>query len=96
MTTEIPSAERFVGLWSAVLCTVFSLAYVIAQLAEWLGWLGSVGGPESTSTAMALVPLLAPSLFLGSSFVVLLVSIHQTAPRDRKIWSLAALAFGIS
>jgi hypothetical protein len=33
-----------VGLWSAVLCTVFSLAYVIAQLAEWAGLFGSAGG----------------------------------------------------
>jgi len=40
--------------------------------------------------------LIAPSLFLGSSFLVLLVSVHQVAPGDRKIWSLAALAFGVA
>ena len=33
-------ATRAVGFWSAVLATVFSLAYSLAQVAEWLGWLG--------------------------------------------------------
>jgi len=89
-------SERRVGFWSAVLATTFSLAYVVAQLAEWLGWLGSKGGPESGSTVFGIVLLLTPSLFLGSSFVVLLVGIHQASPTDRKVWSLAALSFGIA
>jgi hypothetical protein len=88
------SATRTVGFWSAVLATAFSLTYVVAQLAEWAGWLGSAGGPESSSTAFGLAVLLAPSLLLGSSFLVLLVSIHQAAPPDKKVWSQAALAFG--
>ena len=96
MTAQLTSSESTAGFWSAVLSTAFSLIYVLGQLAEWLGWLGSSGGPESASTPLGLVVLLAPSLFLGSSFLVLLVSIHQTAPGDRKIWSLAALAFGIA
>jgi hypothetical protein len=39
------------------------------------------------------VVLLTPSLFLGSSFLVLAVSIHQAAERDRKVWSHAAVTF---
>jgi hypothetical protein len=81
------------GFWSAVLCTVFSLAYIVAQLAEWAGLLGSQGGPESGSTPLGLVLLLTPSLFLGSSFLVLVVSIHQIADRATKIWSHAAVVF---
>ena len=92
MRTISPSA-RALGYWSAVLCTVFSLTYVIAQLAEWLGWLGSAGGPESASTVFGLVVLLTPSLFLGSAFLVLSACIHDLAPADRRIWSLTALAF---
>jgi hypothetical protein len=88
------SANKAVGFWSAVLATVFSLTYVVAQLAEWLGWLGSAGGPESSSTAFGLAVLLAPSLLLGSSFLVLLVSIHQAAAPEKRVWSQAALAFG--
>ena len=82
-----------VGFCSAVLATVFSITYVVGQLAEWAGWLGSHGGPESASTVLGLVVLLTPSLFLGSSFLVLVVSIHQLASPDRRVWSYAAVAF---
>ena len=77
-----------------MLATVFSLVYVVCQLAEWLGWLGSKGGPENPSTLTGLVVLLTPSLFLGSSFLVLVVSIHQLAVHEKRVWSHAAVAFG--
>jgi len=94
MMTGISPATRAVGFWSAVLATVFSLTYVIGQLAEWFGWLGSEGGPESMSTPLGVVVLLTPSILLGSAFLVLLACIHQAAPSGRKVWSQAALAFG--
>ena len=93
MVTHITPANKAVGFWSAVLATVFSLTYVIAQIAEWLGWLGSEGGPESSSTAFGLAVLLVPSLLLGSSFLVLMVGVHQAAPRGKRVWSQAALTF---
>ena len=93
MVTQISPSTKTVGFWSAVLATVFSITYVVGQIAEWLGWLGSAGGAESSSTPLGLVVLLTPSLFLGSSFLVLIVSIHQLASPDRKIWSHAAVAF---
>lgn len=93
MDTSISQSTKIVGFWSAVLATVFSLLYVVAQLAEWAGWLGSAGGPESASTPYGLVILLTPSLLLGSVFLVLVVSIHQLAASDRKVWSHAAVAF---
>ena len=93
MDTPISQSTKVVGFWSAVLATVFSLVYVVAQLAEWVGWLGSAGGPESASTPFGLFVLLTPSLALGSAFLVLVVSIHQLAAPDRKVWSLAAVAF---
>jgi hypothetical protein len=86
-----PTAK--VGYWSAVLATILSLAYVAGQLAEWLGWLGSRGGPESASTPLGIAVLLTPSLFLGSAFLMLVVSIHQIAPADRRVWSQGALVF---
>jgi len=92
-TVEIPASTRTVGFWSALLATAFSGMYVVAQLAEWLGMLGSQGGPESSSTPLGIVLLLTPSLFLGSSFLVLVVSIHRSAPPDSKIWSHSAVAF---
>ena len=89
----ISPSTKVVGFWSAVLATVFSLVYVVGQLAEWQGWLGSKGGPESASTPLGLVVLLTPSLFLGSAFLVLVVSLHQWAAPDRRVWSQAAIAF---
>jgi hypothetical protein len=94
MSHQISSSTKAVGFWSAVLATLFSLMYDVGQLAEWLGWLGSQGGAESSSTPFGLVILLTPSLFLGSSFLVLVVSINQLASPDRKIWSHTAIAFG--
>lgn len=94
MNAPIASSTRSAGFWSAVLATVFSLAYVIAQIGEWLGWLGSDGGPASSSTVPGIVVLLTPSLLLGSGFLVLLVSIHQVAPADKRVWSHIAIVFG--
>lgn len=89
----ISAATRSVGFWSAVTATVCSIAYVLLQLAEWMGWLGSRGGPESLSTPLGIILLLTPSLILGSAFLVLVVSVHQLASADRKVWSHAAIGF---
>lgn len=91
--TEISPTTKAVGFWSAVLATVFSITYDAGQLAEWCGLLGSGGGAENPSTPLGLVILLTPSLFLGSSFLVLMVAVHQVASRDRRVWSHAAVAF---
>src|SRR5262245_27653699 len=96
MAIQISPSTKAVGFWSAALATVFSLMYVMGQLAEWFGWLGSRGGPESASTPLGLVVLLTPSLFLGSSFLLLVVSIHQLPSPDRRVWSHAAVVFGVA
>jgi len=93
MMTDISPSTRTVGFWSAVLATIFSIAYDVGQLAEWFGWLGSKGGPESSSTPLGLYVLLTPSLFLASSFLVLIVSVHQLSSADRKVWSHSAVVF---
>ncbi len=81
------------GRWSAISASAFSIIYIIGQLAEWFGWLGSKGGPESSSTVIGIIVLLTPSLFLGVAFLLLILSIHSYAEPDRKIWSQSALAF---
>jgi hypothetical protein len=93
MTTPIPPSVKTLGFWSAVLSTLFSMAYVVGQIAEWLGLLGSQRGPESTSTPLGLAVLLTPSLFLGSAFLVLVISIHYLASPTQKVWSHTAIAF---
>jgi hypothetical protein len=84
---------RSLGVWSAILCTIFSLAYVVAQLAEWAGWLGSAGGPHSRSTPLGIAVLLTPSLLLGVSYVALAVAIHYVAEASARVWSHLAVAF---
>lgn len=93
MTIPISRSTRAAGFWSAVLASALSILYVIAQLAEWAGWLGSGGGPESASTPLGIAILLTPSLLLGSSFLVLVVSVHQLADAGSRVWSHAAVAF---
>lgn len=90
---DVPLTVLKFGWWSAVLSSAFGIIYIIGQLAEWFGLLGSAGGPESASTVRGLVVLLTPSLFLGSSFVVLMTSIHYYVPGDKKIWTQVALVF---
>lgn len=93
MVPYISPSTKTVGFWSAVLATVFSITYVFGQLAEWMGLMGSGGGAENASTPLGLVVLFTPSLFLGSSFLVLVVSIHQLSSPERKIWSHSAVVF---
>ena len=93
-TTFQPSARKL-GIVFAVLCTIFSLAYVLAQLAEWAGLLGSAGGPRSRSTPLGIAVLLTPSLLLGVSFVGLIVSVHHYADVAVRVWSHVAVAFAI-
>lgn len=93
MLTEVSPSTRAVGFWSAVLASIFSVIYIIGQLAEWTGLMGSGEAAENVSTPLGLFVLLTPSLFLGSAFLVLIVSIHQISAPDRKVWSHAAMAF---
>jgi hypothetical protein len=93
MVTHISPSVKLLGFWSAVFATLFSVVYILGQFAEWFGWLGSQGGPESASTPLGLAVLLIPSLFLGSSFLVLVVCIHQLASPTRSVWSHVAVAF---
>ena len=93
MFAAITPSTRRLGFWSALLATAFSITYVVGQLAEWAGWLGSAGGPENPSTALGIFILLTPSLFLGTSFLLMIVCLHQLAAPDKKVWSSAALVF---
>lgn len=93
MVTPLSSSTRMVGYRAAVAATIFSLAYVVAQLAEWAGWLGSAGGPESMSTPLGIVVLLTPSLLLGPSFLLLMAAVHDAAPPHRRVWTISATLF---
>jgi hypothetical protein len=77
---------RQLGFWSAILSFVFGMGFAIAAVAQLFGIPGE---------PWQMVTLMAPSLFLALSFVVLMVCIHIYAQADRKVWSLAGLAFAV-
>jgi len=87
------SGEARFGMAAALVSALLSAWYVLAQFAEWLGWLGSAGGPNSASTATGLVLLLLPSLLLGPAFVATMAALLAAAPTERKAFGIAALAF---
>jgi hypothetical protein len=93
--SEVTVATRRMGFWSAVACAVFSLAYIVGQIFEWQGLLGSAGGPASVSTPGGIAILLTPSLLLGSAFLVMMSALHQASDSGRKVFSQAALSFAI-
>lgn len=93
MHTHGSASLKKAGFWSAVLATLFSVGYSVLQIGEWMGLLGSAGGPESSSTPLGIVLLLTPSLLLGPSFLVLMVSVHQLAEAAQRVWTQSAVAF---
>jgi len=93
MESNAPRTVSELGYWSAVLASLFSLVYIVGQLFEWLNLMGSGGGPEKPSTALGLIVLLIPSLFLAPSFALLMLCVHYYAPEDKRIWSHAGIMF---
>jgi len=93
MENKLSPTVSKLGYWSALLASLFSIVYVVGQLAEWFGLLGSAGGPESPSTALGIVVLLIPSLFLAPSFALLMLCVHYYAPEGKKVWSHAGIMF---
>ena len=93
METKLPPAVSTLGYWSALLAAAFSITYIVGQIAEWLGLLGSGGGPENPSTALGLIVLLLPSLLLAPSFSLMMLCVHYYAGDDKKVWSHAGIMF---
>lgn len=82
-----------VGFWSAVSAAFLSIAYVVAQLCEWAGLLGSAGGPDNPSTALGLTVILIPSLLLGPTFIVMMAALHEIAAPPRRVFTTCAVLF---
>ncbi len=83
-----PTISR-VGFWSALLSAIFGLLYLIAEAFHLMGMLGEF------DSATSFIYRMTPSLFLAIVFTILMVSIHQYASDDKKIWSQIALAFTV-
>jgi hypothetical protein len=77
-----PDSVRQVGIWSAAVTAIASLAFDVAVLF-----------PDLTAPRVQIGPLL-PSLVLAPAFLALLVSIDFSVPQEKKIWSRLATMFG--
>ena len=93
MSSQSSQIATRLGFWSALFASVLAISYDLGQIVEWLGWMGSGGGPEHNSTWYGLVVLLVPSLLLGISFVVMMVCVHRQTPVDGRIWSQLGVVF---
>jgi hypothetical protein len=71
-----------IGFWSALLTTAWILIFNVAIA------LGATGAPTRSLAVGA-------SLLLILTFVVLMVSIHNYAPQEKKVWSQIGLSFAI-
>ncbi len=93
MENRVSTNVNTLGYWSAFLASVFSIIYIIGQLAEWFDLMGSGGGPENASTAIGIIVLLVPSLLLAPSFALMILCTHYYAPEEKKVWSHAGIIF---
>jgi hypothetical protein len=74
------------GLWSAVLSALFSIAFIAGVFMDAAGVLQAPWD--------VIVPVGA-SLLLAPAFVVMMVCVHYIAPDQKKIWSHTGLAFAL-
>ena len=78
-----PSRDVYqIGFWSAILTTVWILVFNLALI------LGVAGAPTRLVAVGA-------SLLLALSFVVLMSSVHNCAPREKRVWSQIGLSFAV-
>ncbi len=84
VSTTPGGAVNDVGFWSAVVTTIFSILFTIAAV---LTEAGALAAPWD------LILPIAPSLILAPAFLVMMVCVNASTPRDRQIWSQIGVAF---
>lgn len=86
---SVGSTAGRLGFWSASFSATFAIMYILGEVAHLLGMLGPHDSPES------LVVRMTPSLLLPIAFIILMVTIHDCASKQSKIWANIALAFAV-
>lgn len=86
-----------IGFWSAVIATLSVIASDISMIVSWLvfppvgGWRGIEAYAASFETAHILSMI--PGFFIAVTFAPLMLSIHYSAPEDKKILTHLGLIF---
>jgi hypothetical protein len=76
-----------IGYWSAIATTLFAIIYIIPQL---------IIGIDMPESKQDLIYILAPSLFLALSFIIMMTAVHYQTSEDKKIWSHLGLLFTLA
>ena len=80
------NVNRKVGFYAAILSVIFTIFYCIPQIL-------------STSKLLVyphdLFWLFLPSLFLGSTFLVTMISLHYSRVENLKLWTAIGIAFAV-
>jgi hypothetical protein len=85
-TSPLAPSARWLGFWSACAMATTYLVFVVGAIAQMAGLL---------TAPWDVIITIGASILIAPAFVLLLVSVHYAAPEERRIWSHAALAFGI-
>ncbi len=81
-TSTTPRVVHQIGFWSAILTTAWIIIFNIAI---------ALGAAGASTRSVAV----GASLLLALSFIVLMASIHNYTPPEKKIWSQIGLSFTI-
>src|ERR1700693_2966080 len=87
--TGVPTLDasvRWLGFWSATATVTTYIVFLVSGVGTLTGVL--------SAPLNAYIPFGA-SILIAPSFVLLMISIHYSAPEAKKIWSHAAIAFAI-
>lgn len=77
---------KTIGFLSSIGVTIFTLLFEFGALVNASGLLTGPNG---------LLLLVIPSFFLAFAFVIMMISLHYTAPDHKKFWSHLGCAFAV-
>lgn len=81
------SSVNKIGFWSGLATTVFAIIYIIPQL---------IIGIDMPESKQDLIFILAPSMFLALSFLIMMTAVHYYADHYKRIWSHIGLLFALA
>ncbi|HEX6798774.1 MAG TPA: hypothetical protein VF116_13785 [Ktedonobacterales bacterium] len=88
-TTSAPGFSptvRWLGFWSAVAMAATYVVFLVGAGAQMVGAL---------TAPWDVIVTIGASILIAPAFPLLLVSVHHATPEAKRVWSHAAIAFGV-
>lgn len=89
ITTNLPTfspSVRWLGFWSAVAMAATYIVFLVGAVTQMAGAL---------TAPWDVIITIGASILIAPAFVLLLVCVHHAAPEAKRVWSHAAIAFGV-